>query len=60
MDAIGLYDNIPNSEGLDSLEEALNERHQPKVPTGFIKRMLEIILEWNLFTFHEATYLQKV
>ena len=42
------------------LIEALNERHQPKVPTGFIKRMLEIILEWNLFTFHEAGYLQKV
>ena len=60
MDAIALYDNIPNSEGLDSLGEALDERKEPKVPTGFIKRMLEIILEWNLFTFHEATYLQKV
>ena len=26
MDAIGLYDNIPNKEGLDSLGEALEER----------------------------------
>ena len=60
MDATALYDNIPNNEGLDSLEEALEERQNPKVPAHFIRRMLEIILEWNLFVFHEATYLQKV
>ena len=60
MDATSLYDNIPNDEGLDSLGEALEERQNSKVPTGFIKRMFEIVLEWNLFVFHEATYLQKV
>ena len=60
MDAIGLYDNIPNDEGIESLGEALEERKDPKVPTGFIQRMMEIILKWNLFEFHEATYLQKV
>ena len=60
MDAIGLYDNIPHTEGLESLGEALEERKEPKVPSGFIQRMMEIVLKWNLFEFHEAKYLQKV
>ena len=60
MDAIGLYDNIPHTEGLDSLGEALEERKETKVPSGFIQRMMEIVLKWNLFEFHEANYLQKV
>ena len=59
MDAIALYDNIPNREGLDTLGEALEERITPKIPTGFIQRMMELMLEWNLFEFHEASYLQK-
>ena len=59
MDAIALYDNIPNKEGIEALGEALDERKTPKVPTGFIQRVMEVILEWNLFEFHEASYLQK-
>ena len=54
MDA--LYDNIPNT-GLDG--EALDERDNPQTPKGFIKRTFEQILEGNLFTFHDTTYLQK-
>ena len=60
MDVTGLYDNIPNEEGLECLGEALNERKDQTIPTGFIQRMMEVVLEWNLFTFHEAEYLQKV
>ena len=60
MDVTALYDNIPNREGLDTLGEALEERINPKIPTGFIQRMMELVLEWNLFEFHEASYLQKV
>ena len=60
MDAIGLYDNIQNEEGLDSLAEVLEVRRNPKFPAGFIKRICEKVLEWNIFVFHEATYLQKV
>ena len=60
MDATALYDNIPNTEGLETLGEALDERINPKVPNGFIQRMMELVLEWNLFEFHEASYLQKV
>ena len=39
MDATALYYNIPNSEGLDSLDEALEERQNPKVP-AHLKKML--------------------
>ena len=60
MDATGFYDNISQDEGLDSLGEALEERENKKVPSGFIKRLFEIVLEWNLFVFHDATYLQEV
>ena len=60
MDATALYDNIPNNEGIDALGEALEERNHAKVSTGFIQRVMEVILEWNLFEFHEASYIQKV
>ena len=60
MDVTALYDNIPNNEGIEALEEALEERNNPKVPTGFIQRVMEVILKWNLFEFHEASYIQKV
>ena len=60
MDVIGLYNNIPNKEGLESLGEALEERKNIKVPSGFIQRMMEIVLKWNLFEFDEATYIQQV
>ena len=60
MDASALYDKVPDSEGFDSPVEALGKRDQPKVPTGFIKRVIKIILELNLFTFYRATCLQKV
>ena len=60
MDVTALYDNIPNNEGIEALGEALEERNNPKVPTGFIQRVMEVILKWNLFEFHEASYIQKV
>ena len=60
MDATALYDNIPHKEVIECLGEALYERQNPKVPTGFIQRMMKVVLEWNLFMFHDATYLQKI
>ena len=38
MDATALFDNIPHNEGLETLEEALNERSDQKVPKNFIKK----------------------
>ena len=36
IDIVGLYNNIPNEEGLESLRKALNTRLDQKVPTNFI------------------------
>ena len=33
IDAIGLYTNIPQEEGVACVEEALEERLNPKVPS---------------------------
>lgn len=60
MDATALFDNIPHGEGLETLEAALDERIDLKVPTQFIKKLMQLVLEWNLFTFHNASYLQQV
>ena len=59
MDVIGLYDNIPNQEGIDSLGEALEERKDPNVPTGLIERMMEVVLDCNLFEFIEDIFMVK-
>ena len=60
MDAIGLNDNIAHKEGLESLGEALEERKNFKVRSGFIQRMMEIVLKWIQFEFREATAIQQV
>ena len=53
-DAIGLFTNIAHDEGLKSLRKTHQESHQEaqEVPTGYIIRILEIILENKIFKFH--------
>ena len=45
MYATALYDNIPHKEGIECLREALDERENPKIPTGYIQRMREVVME---------------
>ena len=40
IDAIGLYTNIPQEEGVLCVEEALQQRVNAKVPSKFINRLL--------------------
>ena len=56
---IGLFTNIPQEEGRQATEEALNERDVQTVPTEFIIAMLRIILKNNIFTFNEDVYSQE-
>ena len=50
-DVIGLFTNIPHDEGLNSVRKTLHESEQEvhDVPTEYIIRILEIILENNIF-----------
>ena len=43
----------------DSLGEALEERKDPNVPTGLIERMMEVVLDCNLFEFIEDIFMVK-
>ena len=59
-DVVGLYNNIPHDEGLQSLEESLANRKNPEIPTDFLLKLMEIILKNNLFSFHEGLYRQEI
>ena len=60
MDVSGLFTNIPQKEGLESTSVALEERIYKSVPTEFIVRMLEIVLQNNVFIFREKYYSQEI
>ena len=59
-DVEGLYSNILHEEGLQSLGEGLDERVNPQIPTGYLLRLMEIILRNNLFSFHDGIYRQEI
>ena len=59
-DVVGLYNNIPHEDGLQSLEECLNTRNNPDVPTEFLVSLMDIILRNNLFSFHDQLYRQEI
>ena len=60
MDVTGLFTNIPQDEGLECTRQALDERNNPEVPTGFILRLLEIVLKYNIFEFNSKLFMQIV
>ena len=60
LDVSGLFTNIPIEDGLKSVEECLNERQNKEIPTEYLFRMSEIILQNNLFEFHEEKYTQNI
>ena len=59
-DIVGLYNNIPHDEGMESLEEGLDKRYNPEIPTDYLMKLMEIILKNNLFNFHEDMYRQEI
>lgn len=60
LDVTGLFTNIPHADGISTMREALEERTNPKVPSDFIVQLMQLILQYNLFTFHDATYKQLI
>ena len=59
IDAVGLYDNIPPKEGVQCVGEGLKENPSSRVPSGFIERLLKIILEYSVFEFNQKKYQQQ-
>ena len=60
LDVDGLFTNIVHAAGLHTLQEALQERKEPKVPCEYIIQLMEIILNNNIFTFHDSLWKQEV
>ena len=60
LDVKSLYTNIPHEEGIKCAEEGLNERVDKTIPTGFIVRMLSLLLHNNIFEYNGKFYSQEI
>ena len=60
IDVVGLYNNIPNEEGLRAFEEALEKRQDKTVPTSLLVELKRIVLTRNILEFDRKLYLQKI
>ena len=60
IDVRALFTNIPQKEGIKSMESALEERKNKETPTEFILELMKLILNNNLFSFHDGTFKQKI
>ena len=60
MDVTSLYMNIPQEEGITTVCEAYEEfyKRKPPIPTRYLREMLSLILQENLFQFNGKDYLQ--
>jgi hypothetical protein len=60
FDVVGLFTNVPEKEGIEALEEALEERVDKEVPTGFLVRLMEFILQNSFMEFNEEIWKQEI
>ena len=62
MDVTSLYTNIDQTEGIQCTLKYVRE-HQELVPTyvpnGVLRKLLELVLQHNVFDFNGTTYRQK-
>ena len=56
IDVVGLYPNIPHQAGLKSLKEAPEERDIKKIPTKDLLKIVEFVLNNNIFEFNSKAY----
>ena len=58
IDIKSMYTNIPLQEGLDACKETLEKRSDKSIRTEYIMKLLRLVMEKNIFTFNEETWLQ--
>ena len=58
VDFVGLYPNIPHSEGLTSLRRVLELRDNKQISSDTLIELAEIVLKNNIFQFDEKTFKQ--
>ena len=60
LDVKALFTNIKHTDGLQCLQEQLEERNQPEVPSDYILKLMELLLHQNIFSFHDTLWKQEV
>ena len=55
IDMVGLYNNIPNDEGLAEFGKALVSRKDKSISTDFLVELLELVLTLNISEFDKKT-----
>ena len=55
-----MYTNIPQNEGLEATQEALEEANDQNVPVDFLMKLLELVLKSNIFEFNSELFLQII
>ena len=60
MDVKALFTNIQHEEGIKCLQEELEERKISEVPADYITKLMELLLKYNIFEFHEELYSQDI
>ena len=52
-DIIGAYLNIPHEDGINCLNEVLEERDDKTIPSNLLVKLMELIQNYNIFEFHD-------
>ena len=58
IEIVGLYPNIPHSEGLTSFERFLELRDNKQISSDTLIELAEIVLKNNFFEFDQKTFKQ--
>ena len=58
IDVVGLYPNIPHSEGLNSLRRSLELRDNKQISSDTFIEFAEKVLKNNFFEFDQKTFKQ--
>ena len=60
FDVKALFTNIKHNDGLQCLQEQLEDRKQPEVSSDYILKLMDLLLHQNIFSFHDTLWKQEV
>ena len=60
MDVQALFTNIVHDDGMQSLQDQLTECKLSEVPHEFIMKLMDLILNQNIFSFHDSLWKQEI
>jgi hypothetical protein len=58
LDVKALYPSVPRNETRNACRIYLDKRPNPKLPTEDALKLIDTVLENNIFSFNDKTYVQ--